>query len=168
MSQPGKKPSGPRDFRGKTRRLDDLAGRLARETLGNKRALVAQMMAAWPTVIGPAFADQTWPVQVRFGRSREQGATLLLGCSAVLAPVLAHSLDQVAERVNLWLGYDGITRVQIVQGVMPARPTAPARPPPPLPTTPPSAQAALEEIEDEEMRAALAGLAQRLLRPRDP
>lgn len=166
MSQPGNKPPGPRDYRGKTRRLDDLAGGLARETLGNKRALVAQMMAAWPTVIGPAFADQTWPIQVRFGRSREQGATLVLGCTAVLAPVLAHSLDQVADRVNLWLGHDGITRVQIVQGVMPPRPTAPA-PPPPLPATPPSALAALEEIEDEEMRAALAGLARRLLKPKD-
>lgn len=122
------------------------------------------MMAAWPQVIGSTLAPQTWPVQVRFGRTRKDGATLVLGCPAALAPVLAHSHAQIAERVNLWLGYPAVTRVQLVHGEPPVRPAPPPAKPAPDETAPlpPESEAALAEIEDPEMRAVLAGLARRV------
>jgi hypothetical protein len=119
---------------------------------------LARLKAAWPAIAGPDWSVSAWPAAL--GRD----GALKLQVVPAAALEFQHRGPLLIERVNLFLGGAVVTRLVLVQGLLPRAAIAAAAPPRPL--TPDEA-AALEEmlcrIADPELREALAGLGRSLL-----
>ena len=143
-------------FFGGPRPIGALIPRLTRPAFRRKSPAGAQLMADWPSVIGPALAGVTTPQKLSHG-------TLTLACSGPTAMELTHLAPQIIQRINAHLGRQAVERLRFVQH-RPAtlRPTPPK--PKPAAPLPPRIQASLEEVADEGLREALARLARGVYR----
>jgi hypothetical protein len=115
--------------------------------------VVARLKADWAAIIGPELADSTWPAALA------RGGALKLIVMPAKALEVQHRAPFVIDRINLFLGRCAVTRLALVQGVLPLRALerrAPVRP------VPAGAAAALDRqlagIADPELRAALVRL----------
>jgi hypothetical protein len=89
----------------------------------------ADLAAAWPEVVGPRYAECTYPERIDWPRgSDEPGAILRVRADGPRAVLLQHELGQLAERVNAFLGYAAIGRIRLVQGPVPRRAAKAAKP----------------------------------------
>lgn len=114
----------------------------------------AQVMADWPSIVGPDLSAVTVP-------RRLIGGTLTLACSGPMAMELQHMSGQVIERVNSHLGRVLVERLRFVQD-----PTPPAAPLPP-PRRRPAAVVAVPGIAPGPLRDALSALGQVVAGQRD-
>lgn len=106
------------------------------------------VVAEWRAVVGERLAAVTAPERVVFPPRRREGGTLRLRtASSALALELQHLQPQIIERVNGYLGYPAVARLQIVHGPLPGR----DRPEPP-------AIRDLSAGERDRLQAAVAGL----------
>jgi hypothetical protein len=115
---------------------------------------VAQLMEAWPGVVGPALAEVTMP------RRLSQGS-LTIGCSGPVAMELQHLSTELLGRINQYLGSQAVLRLRFVQiGGVPAS----ARP---RSRTMESVEAAAAEsvahLAEGPLRTALAALGRAVL-----
>lgn len=125
----------------------------------------ADLLAAWPEIVGPAYAECSAPERIawpRTGDDREPGV-LFLKVEGPRAIFVQHELPQITERINAFFGYRAIGQVRIVQAQIArkeARPTGPA-------TLPAAAEAELTDrltsVGDERLRAALERLGRGVL-----
>jgi len=142
---------------GGPRPLGALIPRLTRPAFKRKSPAGAQLMADWPTVIGPALAAVTAPQKL-------SGGTLTLGCAGPVALELSHLAPQIMQRINAHLGRAAVERLRFVQ-MAPASaaraPVAKAKPQAPLPER---VTASLDAVADEGLREALARLARGVYR----
>ncbi len=106
---------------------------------------VAQLIADWPSIIGPALAAVTAPRRLAAG-------TLTLGCAGPVALELQHLSTQVLERINGHLGNPAVQRLRFVQEPVAAKPS------PPRATRAPLTPVQVEGIPDGPLRDALAAL----------
>lgn len=148
-----------RRFFGGPRELGALLPKLTRPVLRRKAPAAAQLTADWTAIIGPALAAVTAPRRV-------SGTTLTVACAGPVAMELAHLAPQICERINQHLGRPAVTQLKFVQEALAgARPAARPRPAPaPVPAP---VQARLAGVPGEELRAALAKLAEGVYRKRD-
>ena len=104
----------------------------------------AQLLADWPSIVGPALAGCVQPKRVQAG-------TLTLLCAGPVALELQHLAGQLIERINGHVGRELVQRLRFVQGsVAPAAaPAAPRRRPSP---------AAVPGLPEGPLRDALAAL----------
>jgi hypothetical protein len=79
---------------------------------------VAQLMEAWPGIVGPALAEVTTP------RRLSQG-TLTIACSGPVAMELQHLSIEVLGRINQYLGPHSVRRLRFVQITSVRAPTHP-------------------------------------------
>lgn len=104
--------------------LSELVGR-ALDPLVTRRGLAtADLIAAWPEIIGARYAGSTCPEKIVWARGDAQagnGGVLHLRVDGPSAIFLQHELDQVVERVNAFLGYAAIARVRLVQAPLARR-----------------------------------------------
>ena len=105
----------------------------------------AQVMADWPTIVGPALAAMAIPRRFAAG-------TLTLGCTGPVALELQHLSSQLIERVNAYLGRAAVQRLRFVQDMTPP-PAPPARPRAPRPPV------AVDGLPPGPLRDALGALA---------
>jgi hypothetical protein len=91
----------------------------------------AGLIAAWPDIVGPRFADCTSPDKIVWPREENGGpAVLVLKVEGPRAIFVQHEAGQILERANAFLGYGAIGRLRIVQGpVGRARPAEKAQNP---------------------------------------
>jgi hypothetical protein len=144
-------------FLGGPRLLGALIPRLTRPAFRRKSPAGAQLMADWPSIIGPALAAVTAP-------QRLTGGTLTLACAGTVAMELTHLAPQIIQRINAHLGRAAVERLRFVQ-LPPAGATTPRRvAPAPAPELPPPVRARLDSVPDEELREALARLARGVYR----
>ena len=115
--------------------------------------LLARLKADWTAAVGDELAAIAWPEAL--GRD----GALKLRVEPVAALELQHRAPLLIERVNLFLGSHGVTRVILVQGTLPrsARPRQ-VSPTPATEAAEPLFDARLAAIADPDLRAALAGL----------
>ena len=120
--------------------------------------LLVRLKADWPAIVGADWAAATWPAAL----GRDGGLRLRTLPAAALE--IQHRAPLLIERINAFLGRPAVTRLSLVQGLLPLPP--PARPPqqPALA----AAEAALIEaqlrgIADPELRGALARLGQAVI-----
>ncbi len=91
----------------------------------------AELISAWPDIVGAQFADCTTPEKIVWPREENGGpAVLVLKVDGPRSIFVQHEAGQIVERANAFLGYGAIGRLRIVQGpVGRAKPTAKARNP---------------------------------------
>jgi hypothetical protein len=119
---------------------------------------LARLKAAWPGIAGADWSVSAWPAAL--GRD----GALKLRVLPAAALELQHRGPLLIERINLFLGGAVVTRLVLVQGLLPQ--SAVAAPAPPRPLTA-DEQAGLERalsgIADPELRTALAALGRAVL-----
>ena len=146
--------------------LGELVGPVIDPVVARRGFATSGLIAAWPEIVGPAFADCTAPERIAWPRTRDEAAApgvLVLRVEGPRAIYVQHELPQIVERINAFFGYAAIGQVRIVQAPVSER-TAVA---PPSPGLAPAAAAALDErlatIEDDRLRAALGRLGRGVL-----
>ncbi|MFN7176142.1 MAG: DUF721 domain-containing protein [Thermaurantiacus sp.] len=113
------------------------------------------LLTRWKEIVGPVYARWSVPEELRPGRGKDAGATLVIRVEGAFATQMQHVLPQVRERANLVLGGAAVGTVRLVHGAIPRRPARPA----PAAVRPASSEPGLRDIRDPDMRAALAVLA---------
>jgi hypothetical protein len=113
------------------------------------------LLTRWKEIVGPVYARWSVPEELRPGRGKGAGATLVIRVESAFATQFHHVLPQIRERANLVLGGAAVAHVRLVHGAIPRRPAHAA---------PASGQStlsvpSLRDVADPDMRAALAALA---------
>ena len=95
----------------------------------------AELIAAWPEIVGGRWAECTAPEKIVWPRKEDGGpAVLTVKVDGPAAVFVQHEAGQILERVNAFLGYGAVGKLRIVQGPVtgagkrakPADPTLPA------------------------------------------
>jgi hypothetical protein len=147
--------------------LSALVGRVL-DPLSAKRGFAnAELIAAWPEIAGPRYAETTQPESIAWprGPGAQDGGTLTLRVEPAVALYLQHETGQLTERVNRFLGFAAVRRIRMVQ--KPLDRTR-RRKPPELPTLSTAEEAALDQtvagIDHEGLRDALKQLGRGVLK----
>ena len=131
---------------------------------------MAEIVRAWPTVVGDSIARNAWPARV----SRD-GTLYVATSSSAWAFELGLLESDIRERLEAALGTDSPPRLRFAPGRLPEPPREPAdrrltQPPKPTPEEEREAANLAAPIEDENLRkvvakAAAASLAKAAERP---
>ena len=124
----------------RTVELGALVPRLTRPAFRKKSPEVAQLLADWPALAGPALAAMAEPVRLSAG-------TLTLACTGPAAMEIGLMAPVIVERLNGALGRRAVQKLAFVQRA--PRIAGPAKPRRPAPPAAPA----------EGLEAALARLA---------
>ncbi len=121
-----------------------LTERVAKPALGKRGFAGGEILKRWPEIVGSDLATFAVPLEVKFPRGKNAGATLLLRiASGAAAAMLQLKTPLILERVNGFFGYAAIDKVQAAQGPLPRA----KKPPKPLKTAPPSPSTVAEALE---------------------
>jgi hypothetical protein len=131
----------------------------------------ADLLAAWPEIAGPIFADCTAPEKIvwprRAGKDADDATgVLVLRVDGPKAIYVQHEVNQFLERVNAFLGYAAIGRIRIMQGPVAAKPAGRAEAPPLDASEQAELSQKLSGIESDALRAALRRLGGSILSQR--
>ena len=97
-----------------------LTERIAKPALGKRGFAGGEILARWSTIVGTELASFAVPLEVKFPRGKNAGATLLLRISSgAAATMLQLKTPLILERVNGFFGYKAIDKVQAAQGPLP-------------------------------------------------
>ena len=101
--------------------VGSLVGRLTRPVLGNRGFADADVIAHWPTIVGPELTALACPLSLKYERaSQRSGATLMIRvASGAAATLLQFKAPQIIERVNHYFGYQAVAKMQISLGTLP-------------------------------------------------
>ena len=120
----------------------------------------ADIIAAWPEIVGPRLAAACQPIRIEWSRrglrnrdERPQPAMLIVRVEGAFALELQHVAPLLMERINAYYGWRCVGRIVLKQG--PVRRAAPL---------PPAKPAVLGEAERQRIAAALDGVAEGGLR----
>jgi hypothetical protein len=136
--------------------LAELVGKVLAPVTAKRGFATADLLAAWPEIVGPRYADCTRPERVSWPRGEEAArkpGLLVLRVDGPRAIFVQHEAGQIIERVNGFLGYAAIGQMRIVQG-----PVGPRTPAPPAPAR------ELRPVEEMRLAATVAGVADEDLR----
>jgi hypothetical protein len=120
----------------------------------------ATLIAEWPAIVGPQLAAASQPeklVRRRHDDERSTGGVLTIRVSGGAALEIQHREPQIVERINTYLGYRGVVRLRLVQGVLTRR--IPASLPPERALSPAESQAidsAAAKVTDPDLQSRLA------------
>jgi hypothetical protein len=98
--------------------LSELVGKAIGRLASRRGFATADLIAAWPGIVGARFADCTRPEKIAWpkGEANEwRTAVLIVKVDGPRAVFFQHEAGQVIERVNAFLGYAAIGRIRIVQ-----------------------------------------------------
>ena len=111
---------------------------------------IAQLMEAWPGIVGPALAELTCP-------RRLSQATLTISCSGPVAMELQHLSAALIDRINQYTGAQAVRRLRFVQTSV-VRPPVQSRYRGPSPAMETAAVGAVAHLPDGPLRSALIQL----------
>jgi hypothetical protein len=122
----------------------------------------------WPDIVGERLAEYCEPVAVQWPVRRPtaalpSAATLVVCVAGEFALELQHLAPLVVERINSHLGWRGVERLVLKQGVIMRRQDPPARPAAPTSVALATAAELAAGIGDADLRAALARLGARII-----
>lgn len=148
--------------RSPARPIAGILGRVLHPVVRRRGLAGADLVLAWPELVGGQFAGCTLPDRIMWPRSESEESapgTLVVRCSGPVALLLQHEAPLVCERVNGFLGWHAIARLKIVQGPVVAAPGRQAGAPRVLTAERRrELDRQLEGISDPRLRAALARL----------
>src|ERR1700732_3922657 len=100
--------------------LAGLVGKVVDPVIVRRGFATADLISAWPTIVGQAYAECTQPERILWPRSavgaEPAPGVLFLKVDGPRAIFLQHELPQILERINALLGYGAIGQVRISQG----------------------------------------------------
>jgi hypothetical protein len=101
--------------------IASLTAKVTRPILGKRGFVGADIVAHWASIVGNELAAFACPLEVKYPRGRNAGATLVLRvASGAAATLLQMKSPAIIARVNQFFGYAAIAQVQAVQGPLPA------------------------------------------------
>lgn len=154
---------------GNPQAVSDLATAILDPVLRKRTGMSIALIQSWPEIVGARLADRSRPEKIQWPRRRGGGdpfepAVLVIACAGAAALHLQHETSEIIARVNVFLGFQAIGRIRIVQ-----KPVLAGRAPPrprPRPLTPPETArlgSIVQEIEDVDLRASLRRLGETIL-----
>ncbi|MCA3629278.1 MAG: DUF721 domain-containing protein [Methylobacterium sp.] len=121
--------------RPRTNRLALLMPDLLEPTLRERGFASATLIAEWAEIVGPALAEFTVPLEIRWPRKRmdagstarrggrmqekAEGAVLVVTCASAFALEVQMASGRILDAVNRRLGFRAVTRLEIRQGETP-------------------------------------------------
>lgn len=113
----------------------------------------------WPHIVGKELAGHCWPEKISFPQGKKTGGTLTVACENGFNTHIQHMQPIILERLNVFYGYQAVTRLAISHSA--PRPTAkkPAEKPIHHPKINPTA---VSSVDDPELKQALQSLANTL------
>ena len=145
--------------------LGEIVGGVLRPVTARRGFATADLVAAWPEVVGARFADITRPERIAWprGSDKTEGAVLHLRVQGPQAILVQHELGQIAERVNAFLGYAAIARIRLMQAPVATPQARTAAGPSPNRADDAHLDATLSGVSDDALRAALDRLGRGVL-----
>ena len=130
---------------------------------------VSRLLTHWPEIVGLEVAEMARPVKVSYSKGGF-GATLVLLTNGTSAPILQMQLPAIREKVNACYGYNAISRISVTQtapigfaeGQVAFTPEKKANDAPDAAVSR-AAKAISGDVRNQELRAALAALAEKVL-----
>ncbi len=135
--------------------ISHFAMRAAKPALGKRGFAAAEILTHWATIVGPELAAFAVPIEIKFPRGKNMGATLHLRIASGAAATLLHlKTPTILARVNGFMGYGAVASLQVAQGPLPrARPAPPPVAPAETPATLDDALAKLRAAVELRTRA---------------
>ena len=149
--------------------ISELVARVLDPVTTRRGFATADLMAAWPEIVGPDYADCTCPERIVWSHgsdAAEAPGVLRLRVAGPRAVLVQHELGQIIERINGFLGYTAIGKITLVQAPITSRRPEKRR------ALPLDAQqvarlgAAISDVDDAPLRAALERLGRGVLADR--
>ena len=133
--------------------LGSLVPAITRPAFRKRAPAAAQLLADWPSLVGPSLAGVTEPRKLA-------GGTLTIATSGPMAIELQHLAPQLIARLNGQLGRVVVERIRLIQDA----PVCAAAPAPPTRTPAlAAARAAVDGLPDGPLRDALESLGRQVL-----
>ena len=147
--------------------LAELVGKAIGPLAARRGFATADLIAAWPEIVGARFAASTRPDRIVWPRgtaNESKPAVLVVRVDGPAAVLFQHEAGQIVERTNAFLGYAAVGQVRIVQG--PVGAPGGEEPEPPLPISPEDETRLIDSLaplDDEGLRTALGRLGRAVL-----
>lgn len=155
--------SKPRRHHNGPVRLDRLAQDCLAPAVSRQGFGTAEILTAWPDIVGAELAERARPERIRWPRRRPAedegggGAKLVVRAEGGDALELQHRKDEILARVNAFLGWGAVERLVIRQ--VPVAPVPGAAAQEVAAADAGDTEPELGRIAEPELRAALARLA---------
>ncbi|MBL8630106.1 MAG: DUF721 domain-containing protein [Rhodospirillaceae bacterium] len=136
------------------------SAKVAHPILDKRGFASGAVIGRWPEIVGAELAAFAVPLEIKFPRHRNDKATLVLQvASGAAATLLQMKAPVLIDRVNAFLGYAAITRIEAQQGPLPRRRQAKRRPEPVLEQAELSGiEQKIKDIVSPDLRVALQKL----------
>ncbi|MCR9138905.1 MAG: DciA family protein [Alphaproteobacteria bacterium] len=100
--------------------ISEIANSVLDPVLARRAGINTTLLGMWDDIVGPDFAECTRPEKIKWPRraSQDDGfqpGTLTIACEGARAVFLAHTQDQLIQRLNSMFGFPAIDRVTIIQ-----------------------------------------------------
>jgi hypothetical protein len=107
---------------GRPATIGALLPKAAAAALDQRGFASGSIISRWSAIVGEDLAAFAVPIEVKFQRQRNDQATLVLQvASGAAATLLQLKAPMLIERVNGFLGYGAISRIQALQGPLPKK-----------------------------------------------
>jgi hypothetical protein len=149
------------------RPLADLVVPTLGKTLAARGFAAADVVLAWPQIMGERLADVSEPIELQWPRGAkastaedrpQKAATLIVRVEGAHGLDIQHMAPLILERVNAYFGWRCADKLVIRQGRVTKKLEAKARPAPPDAEALAKGRKNAAGIEDDALRTALAGL----------
>ncbi len=132
------------------------------KALGRRGMAFGSLLAEWPSIVGPRFAERTLPFRIVFPQGRRDEAVLHMRVAPAVALDIQHLAPQLIERINGFFGYRAVARLKLIHAIRP-----PASHRSPRPRTLGAAEveaidAATRTVPDQALGSALASFGRAL------
>lgn len=119
---PAKKPatkSKSQLRRGGMAKVSRSSSRLISKAVRAKGFAEAEIVTRWARIVGADLSRATVPIKLVFPRGARQGAALHIRTESAFAPIVQQRAATIIEKVNRYLGYAAVARLEVKQGPLP-------------------------------------------------
>lgn len=105
--------------RGGMAKLSRSSSRLISKAVRAKGFAEAEIVTRWARIVGADLSRATVPLKLVFPRGARQGAVLHVRTESAFAPIVQQRASSIIDRVNRYLGYPAVARLEVKQGPLP-------------------------------------------------
>lgn len=152
------------------RSISELVGGVLAPILARRAGMTLDLLRAWPDLVGSPFGTTTRPEKIVWPRRVSdddpfEPATLVIACDSSQAVFVQHETGEILEKVNVFFGFNAISRLKIMQKPVELATGGP------IPKVSPKLSAddeaylaeIVNEVEDEDLRRSLRRIGEGIL-----